>query len=392
MKTKLLYLIISIFLGLNSIAICQTEGKYSEPINDGPYIFYEHHKLKVKWITNNVMKTDNIIPDNFEQIKNKFNLLFSYNDLINSNLFKSGYIQSYNMIDSIGVISDIHGEYNTYINLLKSVGVIDNNLNWKFGKGHLVVLGDTFDRGNMVTEVLWHLFGLEKQAAEAGGQVHVLLGNHELLILSKNLTFMNPKYKRVEEISDTKYFDLYSGNSILGKWLRSRPVAITINNIIFVHAGFSIELVRRNLKIKQINQIFSDKIIGRNLLANNENNEPKRSGENNAFSDKTYEDDLWAIHENEELTFLNNANGPLWYRGYFTDPTFCESRLDSILNFYGKKYIVVGHTTSDNIKPLFNNKVFGVDAGIMNKQPGEMLLYKNGIFYKCYITGARIRL
>ncbi len=65
------------------------------------------------------------------------------------------------MIDSIGIITDIHGEYSTYLNLLNANGIIDNDLNWKFGKGHLVIIGDTFDRGAMVTEVLWHLFGLE---------------------------------------------------------------------------------------------------------------------------------------------------------------------------------------------------------------------------------------
>ena len=45
---------------------------------------------------------------------------------------------------------------------MKSLGIIDKNLNWKFGKGHLVVLGDIFDRGSMVTEVLWHLVWVRK--------------------------------------------------------------------------------------------------------------------------------------------------------------------------------------------------------------------------------------
>ncbi len=108
-------------------------------------------------------------------------------------------------MDSIGVITDIHGEYNIYIDLLKAAGIIDRNLNWKFGKGHLVVLGDIFDRGSMVNEVLWHLFGLEKQAEKAGGMVHVLLGNHEFLVLRKDLSFINEKYKEDEAISGIRY-------------------------------------------------------------------------------------------------------------------------------------------------------------------------------------------
>lgn len=362
---QLLYVIITLILNLNASAFYNSERSIRDSVNDGPYIFKINDTLKVKWIENSVLREDYILPGNFTGIKNKFNLLCSYKDLMDTYLPKSDFSQSYNNIDSISVITDIHGEYNTYINLLKATGIIDKNLNWNFGKGHLVVLGDSFDRGTMVTEVLWHLFGLEKQAAEAGGMVHVLLGNHELLVLGKEISYINEKYKKVEVISNIKYFDLYSENSVLGKWLRSRPVIMTLNDIIFVHGGISIELVRRNLKIKYINQTFSNKIIGK---------------------------DEESVCSDEQLLFLSDNKGPLWYRGYFNDKSFCESRLDSILNFFGKNHIVVGHTTYNDIKTLYNDKIFGVDAGIMNNQSGEMLIYKNGSFYKAYITGVRIKL
>ncbi|MBP1666313.1 MAG: metallophosphoesterase, partial [Bacteroidetes bacterium] len=168
-----------------------------------------------------------------------------------------------------------------------------------------------------------------------------------------------------EAITGTKYSDLFSENSVLGKWLRSRPVIVTINDIIFVHGGISSDLVHRNLNIKQINQEFSDSIVGR---------------------------DIWSTGENEELIFLAGDNGPLWYRGYFTDSTFTESKLDSILLFYDKAHIVVGHSTHKNIKSLFNNKILGIDAGIMYSQPGAMLIYREGCFYKGSLSGKRDKL
>lgn len=364
MKKLLLYLLVSLFLNLNSFAITHPEGRYPDTITDGPYIFNVNGTLTVKWIKNSILREDFIVPENFAEIKKKFNLSCNYKDLTDSYLQKSNYSQNYRKVDSISVISDVHGKYNIYINLLKAMGIIDNNLKWKFGRGHLVVLGDIFDRGDMVTEVLWHLFGLEKQAAKAGGMVHVLLGNHEVLVLSKDLRYINEKYEKVEAISNTEYFDLYSENSVLGRWLRSKPVAITINDIIFVHGGISIGMVYRNFTIKQINQIFSDNIVGKEMPVNN---------------------------ENERQMFLNDNYGPVWYRGYFTDTSLCESRLDSILDFYNKKHIVVGHTASEDIKTQFNNKIFGVDAGIAIDQSGGMLIYKNGFFYKGYITGKRIK-
>ena len=217
----------------------------------------------------------------------------------------------------------------------------------------------------MVTEVLWHLFGLEKQAVKAGGMVHVLLGNHEFLVLRKVLSFMNEKYKKAELITNIKYYDQFADKSVLGKWLRSKPVMITIDNVIFVHAGISAEMIHRNLNVEQINRKFSNNILGK---------------------------DLQLVNGDEELYFLNEDNGPLWYRGYFTDTTFCENRLDSILNFYGKEHIVVGHTVNKEIKSLFNTKILGADTGIMYKQSPEMIIYKNGSFYKSLITGKRIKL
>jgi hypothetical protein len=365
MKKQLLYLVIGLFFNLNASSIYRSEISNNFLINDGPYIFIVKNELKIKWIENNVLREGFIMPDNFSEMKNKFNLLCSYDDLKRTFLERPEYKQIYTMVDSIGVITDIHGEYHTYIDLLKAMGIIDKNLNWKFGKGHLVVLGDTFDRGKMVTEVLWHLFGLEKQAAKAGGMVHVLLGNHEFMVLSKDLNYINEKYKKVETISNSKYYDLYSDSSVLGNWLRSKPVVITINDIIFVHGGLSMEIVQRNLTIDQINQKFSNKIIGK---------------------------DPELVSNDEELTFLNKGNGPIWYRGYFTDTGFCETRIDSILDFYDKDHIVIGHTPNEGIISLFNNKILGTDAGIMYKEPEEMLMYKNGFFYKVFITGKRIKL
>jgi hypothetical protein len=340
-------------------------GNNPDLINDGPYIYQVNNKLKVGWIENSVYSEDIISPDNFNALGMDFNLSFNYKDLTDTYLLKPDYNQIYTNADSIGVISDIHGQYSIYIDLLRETGIIDEKLNWNFGKGHLVVLGDMFDRGNMVTEVLWHLFGLEKQAEKAGGRVHVLLGNHEFMVLRNDLCSINEKYWKVEEISKTGYADLYSDKSVLGKWLRSKPVVITIDNIIFVHGGISTEMIHRNLHFKQINRFFTNNIIGKNQ---------------------------WVVYEDELLKFLNEANGPLWYRGYFYDTDFCESEIDSILDFYRKKHIVVGHTPNETITSLFDNKILGADTGIGHNKPGEILIYKDGSFYQCFNTNCRVKL
>jgi hypothetical protein len=364
MIKQLLYLAISLFLNINSFAVCHSEVNRTDSINDGPYIFDLYNKFAVRWIENGIFRTEFIKPKNFPDTKKKFNLLFDYKDLKDIRYLEPEYRQTFVGVDSIAAISDIHGEYHSYINLMKSLGIIDENLNWKFGKGHLVVLGDSFDRGNMVTEVLWHLFGLERQALKAGGMVHIIMGNHEALMFRKDTRYMNEKYVKVAAISGIQYYSLYSEESVLGKWLRCQPAILTINDIIFVHAGVSIEMVRRKLTIEQINQDFSDMTLRNNIKSEN---------------------------EVADLKFLNDDNGPIWYRGFFTDKNFCESQLDSILNFYDKKHIVVGHTTFNGIKSLFDNKIFGIDAGLMNEESGAMLIYKRGLFYEGVVSGKRTK-
>ena len=366
MKKLIYYLIISFLLSPNSVLLSQTDRVGSDKVNDGPYIFIQkNNAFKVKWITNNKLFEEQLTPENFDVVQRKFNLLCNYKELLYNYSKNSDHSQNYKGIDSIIVISDLHGKYNNYINLLKSMGVIDNDLNWKFGKGHFVVLGDIFDRGDMVTEILWHLFGLENQAAEAGGKLHVLLGNHEVMVLGNSTGYINEKYKKVEKISKTRYFRLYSKNTVLGSWIRSKPVVISINDILFVHGGISRESVRRNLTTTRTNQIFADKIIGNEMI--------KES-------------------KNEEELFLIQDYGPIWYRGYFEDIQFNENKLDSILHFYDKKHIVVGHTSSGGIISRFNNKLFGIDAGLGNDMPGEVLKILNGIFYKGNTSGKIIKL
>ncbi len=365
MNKNSLFLIIGLFFYFSFSATALENSIHDDTLCAGPYIYKDYNRLKARWIDNGKLRSDGITAENFPDFKKKFNLLFDYDDLKNTYLIKPNHTQVYTSVDSLSAISDIHGEYNTYINLLRASGIIDENLNWIYGKGHLVILGDAFDRGEKVTQILWHLFGLEKQAEKAGGRVHVILGNHELLIFGDDETYINDKYRRVEEIFQTRYSELFSSNSVLGRWLRSKPIVVTINDILFVHAGISIEMVEKKLRIEQINRGFYDMLAGKEIQ-----------------SESDY----------EQLIFLNDDHGPIWYRGYFNEQGFSENMLDKILTFYNTNHIVVGHTHCEGINPIFKGKIFGIDAGISTKAPGEMLIYKNGIFYQGLSTGKRIEL
>jgi hypothetical protein len=366
MKRYKILLVNILWLNYIFIYVFPQDGSYKDlVVSDGPYIFSKDGSFKIWSVKNNHFEEDILTSDNFGQYRNRFGLLFDFKDLTGIDLQKPVSRQVYRRVDSIGVISDIHGNFNKYINLLRSAGIIDKANNWIFGKGHLVVLGDIFDRGDNVTEILWHLYGLEKQAYKAGGMVHVLLGNHEMMIFDKDLRYISDKYRKVEEVTGSSYSEFYSTNSVLGLWLRSKPIIITINNILLLHAGISTDLSKRYSEVSAINQIIRNALAGKDVRSD---------------SDTT------------GLNYLTHDKGPFWYRGYFTDQNFDEESIDSILYYYNRRHVIVGHTPSEHIRSFYGNKLIGVDSGIGNGEPGEMLLIKDGYFYVVNKTGKRSRI
>ena len=84
-------------------------------------------------------------------------------------------------IDHVVAVADLHGDYDRFVYILShpQIDLVDADLHWKGGATHLVQLGDILDRGQRAKDIFDFLMRLEKEAAAAGGMVHVLLGNHE---------------------------------------------------------------------------------------------------------------------------------------------------------------------------------------------------------------------
>ena len=140
-------------------------------IDDGPYASYQNGKpgLNVSWvckgkaIRKTVAKADGAvlnpecgfpIPINIRDESPAFPVtaLFTAKKLV--------------------ALSDIHGRFDTMVRLLRANAVIDREMKWAFGEGHVVVVGDMFDRGPNVTDVLWLLYQPMRPFAHRGGTQH----------------------------------------------------------------------------------------------------------------------------------------------------------------------------------------------------------------------------
>lgn len=258
-------------------------------------------------------------------------------------------------------VSDIHGRFDTLLTLLKAQQVIDEDLCWRFGKGHLVVGGDVMDRGPQVTEAYWFLRGLETAAQKAGGRVHVLLGNHEAMVLNGDVRYVNSKYLRLRE----GWPDLSAQmgpDSELGRWLRSRPALLKLGFFLFVHGGLSPDYRAGAKSLERLNEEVSA-VLGK---------DPKGVSATAAA--------------------ILASGGPLWYRGLLPNggrPQASEEEVQSLLKAFGAKAFVVGHTTLPQVGVFHGGRVYGIDAGIKDGRPGEVWLWEKGRVWRGKADGTR---
>lgn len=263
-------------------------------------------------------------------------------------------------------LSDIEGEFDALRNLLIANKVISNTYEWIFGKGHLVICGDLFDRGKDVPAVLWLLYKLEQDAMAKGGYVHTILGNHDMMNLSGDLRYVDKKYMKSAEAMGFDYMDLYNEHTELGRWLRSKNLVEKVGENICLHGGFSAEINKLGLSIVELNKV-SRPYIG--------------------FKD------LKKIVIDSTILKIFSSNGLFWNRDYFPkDQPVDEKAIDETLALHKAKRIIVGHTIiATNVGFYHNGKVLGIDV---NQHAGkhEGALFENKQWFKINVTGEKIPL
>ncbi len=240
----------------------------------------------------------------------------------------------YQDAEPILALSDIEGNYRTFREFLIQAKVIDRDLRWRFGRGHLVLLGDFVDRGLSTTQVLWLIYKLEQDARAHGGQVHYILGNHEIKNLQGNFESAHEIYFNVAAVLGKHQADLFGDDAFLGRWLMSKNTAEVINGVLFVHGGLHPRLAELPYDLEDINRIVRDEYRQRWF--------PKpQAGDRDLL--------------------INPETGPSWYRGYFKDD-LTQAQVESGLARFDVRAVVVGHTLHSRVQALYQGKVFAIDV------------------------------
>jgi hypothetical protein len=275
---------------------------------------------------------------------------------------------SWQGVERIVAVGDIHGDYEQFAGVLLSAGLIDPSGNWTGGKAHLVQTGDVVNRGPNSRQIMDLLMRLEKQAAAAGGAVHCLIGNHEAMDVYGDLRYVSPgefaafagpnaEANRIAdagqpgntvtaparpELNQAEWakdhppgFEelraAFSQQGVYGRWIRSHDAVVKIDRSLFVHAGLGPKYA--NWSLEQINDEVRKEL-----------------------------DNLSLLHGG----IVVDQDGPLWSEALAKgDEVQVQPLVDVLLKNFGVDRIVIGHTYADGaITPRFGGKVLMVDVGL----------------------------
>lgn len=340
---------------------------YSKAGVDGPHVFYRGGKIVVK----SVVLEDTLPVARKAVYRKKSEVLLTCVVPETGDAFSFGLQDSLSMApavfpsapDRMLVLSDIEGNFKALKTMLQGSGVMNEGFNWVYGKGHLVLIGDFFDRGTNVTECLWLVYKLESEAREAGGMVHFILGNHEVMNMAGDTRYVRNKYFENAELLNEPYEDWFSVETELGIWLRSKNTMEQIGDILFCHAGISPAVTNSRLDLETINR-----------LARRWFGKPAKN-----------------ISDPDATLIFDDKVGVYWYREMARNKASKEEVTAALQKFNASK-LVIGHTLVNDVTAYYRGRVICIDLfHEENMRQGFMktLLIEKGLFFGLDSRGDR---
>lgn len=336
-------------------------------------------------------------------------------------------------VDRVVALSDIHGAYDALVTTLREAGIIDDGAAWTGGDAHLVITGDLVDRGADSRRVMDLVMRLESEALDAGGRVHLTLGNHEVMNVIGDLRYVadgefaafadeesaeeREKWYRhfrqgqpddVDEATARSAFNEkappgffghragFRPDGTYGKWLLEKPLLIVVDDTAFVHGGLPPYVAEQGFA--GVNVSLKAELLGY-LVARAELEEAGVLSPIDGFKElplilspivdagQLDESLLKAAqvaleHNNSPL---HTAAGPLWYRGNSVCSALIEGDgLSAALQRVGATRVAIGHTTtkSRRIQQRIHGRVLEINTGILEsvyEGSGYALIIEDGV-------------
>lgn len=246
------------------------------------------------------------------------------------------------------VIGDVHGDLSRLTQSLIGMGIINAKWEWTAEPRDTIVvqMGDQVDSAPRVpdpeasaweqvsdVDVVIFMDKLDTIARCHGGRVLSLIGNHELMNLIGDYSYVSERtMTRMGGPSGRRLH--FHPTGIVGQILAKRNVVMRIGPLLFVHGGLLIhhlEMVRDNLH--RINDAY------------------RRFAREEPLSPE----DKWVV-----AGALIDNDGLVWTREYMTDEGL--SQIPEVLSRTGAMAVFTGHNTVRNISSELGGRVWFTDA------------------------------
>ncbi len=347
--------------------------------------------------------------------------------------------------ERIVAVGDIHGSYDGLVSILQRAELIDAETHWIGGEATLVQVGDIFDRGLHLREALDLLIRLQEEADLAGGRVIVLLGNHEGMNLTGFFRDVNSEvyaaftdgksekrrkaafknFKRywnataeaagvgapeiTSEVKDQwmaaippgwlEYNEALGPDGQYGAWLRSLPVAVIIDDVLFMHGGLGPAL--EGMSLDEINAEVAAELATYDSTRRymiRKRMVPATADLNAmlaAYREQDPPDPVLAGLANADTWLIRSPDGPLWFRGNAKwDEESQTAEVAELLAGIGATHMVGGHTVQrdGHIRTRFGGRVILIDTGMLSSvyeggRPSALVI-SDGAFIAIYADGS----
>ncbi|TFH62236.1 MAG: calcineurin [Gemmatimonadales bacterium] len=262
----------------------------------------------------------------------------------------------------IVAIGDLHGDLEAARAALRLGGAIDGEDRWIGGELVVVQTGDILDRGDDERAIMALFQRLKEEAELAGGAVHVLNGNHELMNSYVDLRYVTEggyaDFEGVDEVDpvDSLLASLepaqraraaaFRPGGSFARLLADQTIQVVIGKTIFAHAGILPEHLDLGLE--------------------------RMEGDVRS----------WLLDEAPQPEWIRGDRSPVWNRLYSDqpDPAACDT-LALVLDRLGVERMVVGHTVQPTgITSFCGGRVWCIDVGMAAHYGGrtEVLEIKRG--------------
>jgi hypothetical protein len=254
------------------------------------------------------------------------------------------------------VMGDLHADIYAARRAFQLAGATNESDVWIGGALTVVQLGDMIGRSDDERQVLDFLFAMRAQAQAAGGKVHLLVGNHEVMGARVDNQAVGPNpFPGYEDLQDLDLSDerlaflaehekkrgaaLMSGGPY-AKRFAELPTVLQLGATVFVHGGVVPRWAEYGLD--RINAEVSHWLFGN-------------------------------CSEPDSSSGVDDGDRVMWTRQFssMVDAADCAV-LEQSLAILGAKRMIVAHTVQSTITGYCNDKVWATDVGMSRFYAGPI--------------------